>query len=102
MQADAAQDTAHLGVVALATLLRQLLLEMFRARISRQKRVQIAGELLKHVTSPQLKNLIDELVRRATELQGCAPRGDGNPRAHLSPALGPLPDRPLEHRARSS
>src|SRR2546430_5017521 len=62
-----------LGVVALATLLRQVLLEMFRARIGSQRRSQIAGELLKYVTSPQFKNPIEELVQRATDFQGLLP-----------------------------
>ena len=43
---------------------------MFRAQIGGQRRSQIAGELLKYVTSPQFKNPIEELVQRAADLQG--------------------------------
>lgn len=58
-----------LGVVGLATLLRQVLLQMFRARIGKEKRAKIAHELLRYVTRPQFKNPIDELIERATQLQ---------------------------------
>ncbi len=58
-----------LGAIPLAALLRQNLVEMMRANITRKKRAKIAQQLLKYITSPQLKNPIEEVIQTATELQ---------------------------------
>ncbi|MDR7523460.1 MAG: DUF2130 domain-containing protein [Armatimonadota bacterium] len=58
-----------LGVVPLASLLRLHLIEMLKAKITRERRALIARRLLEHITSPQFKNPIEQIVRSATELQ---------------------------------
>jgi hypothetical protein len=60
---------APLGVIALASLLREHLGEMVKARITHGKRALIAQRLLLFITSPQFKNPIDETIQRATQLQ---------------------------------
>lgn len=58
-----------LGTLPLASLLRTHLIEMLRAKISKERRAIIATELLKYITSPQFKNPIEEVVELTTELQ---------------------------------
>ncbi len=58
-----------LGTIPLASLLRGHLIEMMRAKISKQKRAIIAQNLIKYITSPQFKNPIEEVIERASELQ---------------------------------
>ena len=57
-----------LGVVPLVCLLRTHLIEMLKAKISKEKRAEIAQHLLKYVTSPQFKNPIEEIITRTGEL----------------------------------
>lgn len=57
-----------LGVIPLVGLLRTHLIEMLKAKISKEKRAEIAQQLLKYVTSPQFKNPIEEIITRTGEL----------------------------------
>lgn len=59
-----------LGVVSLASLLRDSLITMLRARIQKEKRALVAQQLLEYVTCPQFKNPIEEVVHITDELQG--------------------------------
>jgi hypothetical protein len=58
-----------LGVVPLVSLLRNHLLEMLKAKITKDKRAAIAQKLLDHVTSPQFRNPIEEIIEKAVTLQ---------------------------------
>ena len=58
-----------LGSIPLARLLRTHLIEMLRMKITKQKRAKIAQELMKHITSPQFKNPIEEVITISAELQ---------------------------------
>lgn len=59
-----------LGTIPLAALLRRHLIEMLKAKLTKEQRVQIAEKLMHHITSPQFKNPIDEIIHRASQLQG--------------------------------
>lgn len=61
---------APLGVVALVSLVREHLIEMLKTKISKEKRAEIAQQLLRFVTSPQFKNPIEEIITQARELEG--------------------------------
>ncbi len=58
-----------LGAVALASLLRDHLIEMQRNNVAMERRAAIARELLTFVTSPEFKNPIEEIVRTSAQLQ---------------------------------
>ncbi len=58
-----------LGAIPLAALLRAHIIEMLRARITKQKRAKIAMALMDYITSPQFKNPIEEVVQLSAELQ---------------------------------
>jgi hypothetical protein len=58
-----------LGVISLADLLRHYLIEMLRAKIERNKRVKIANQLLRFITSADFKNPIEEVIRTASQLE---------------------------------
>jgi len=58
-----------LGTIPLATLLRTHLIEMMRAKISKEKRTKIARQLLEYITSPQFRNPIEEVIELTSELQ---------------------------------
>ncbi len=60
---------APLGVIPLAALLRGHLIEMLKAKISKEKRALIAQRLLTHITSPQYKNPIEEIATKTRELE---------------------------------
>jgi hypothetical protein len=60
---------APLGVISLAHLLRANLIEMLRAKLTTAQRAKIAHRLLKYVTSPNLKNRIEEVINLSSELQ---------------------------------
>ena len=60
---------APAGVLALAGLLRNHLIEMFRAGIEKKRRTRIANQLLKFIKSPEFKNPIEEVVRTAENLR---------------------------------
>jgi hypothetical protein len=49
---------APLGVVSLASLLRVHLIELHRARITGDKRAEIAARLLDYIASPQFKSSV--------------------------------------------
>lgn len=59
-----------LGTIPLASLLRGHLIEMSKAKITKEKRAIIARQLMTYITSPQFKNPIEEVVQLSTELQG--------------------------------
>jgi hypothetical protein len=69
MQADGVFIVSPLGVVSLAGLLRQHLIEMLKLEISKEERAIIAQRLVGYIASPQFKNPLEEVVRRATGLQ---------------------------------
>ncbi len=58
-----------LGSVALASLLRDHLIEMQRSNVAIERRAAIAQELLNFVTSTEFKNPIEEIVRTCGQLQ---------------------------------
>lgn len=58
-----------LAAIPLASVLRMYLIEMARARITKEKRALIAQELLGYITSPQYKNPIEDAVQRTSQLQ---------------------------------
>lgn len=60
---------APAGVLALAGLLRNHLIEMLRAGIEKKRRTKIANQLLKFIKSPEFKNPIEEVVRTAENLR---------------------------------
>jgi hypothetical protein len=60
---------APAGVLALAGLLRNHLIEMLRAGIEKKRRTKIANQLLKFIKSPEFKNPIEEVVRTAENLK---------------------------------
>lgn len=61
---------APLGVIPLADLLRRHLIEMLKAKVTKEERALIAERLMEYLASPQFKNPIEEVIERATELQG--------------------------------
>lgn len=60
---------APAGVLALATLLRTHLIEIFRAGIEKKDRTKIANQLLKFIKAPEFRNPIEEIVRTAERLK---------------------------------
>lgn len=60
---------APAGALPLAALLRNHLIEMFRAGIEKTRRTRIANQLLKFIKSPEFKNPIEEVVRTAENLK---------------------------------
>jgi hypothetical protein len=60
---------APAGVLALAGLLRDHLVEMFRAGIEKKQRTRMANQLLKFIKSPEFKNPIEEIVRTGESLR---------------------------------
>ena len=60
---------APLGTVALASLLREHLIEMQRSNVALERRAVIAQELLKFITSTEFKNPIEEIIRTSGQLQ---------------------------------
>lgn len=60
---------APTGALALAGLLRNHLVEMFRAGIEKRKRTKIANQLLKFVKSPEFRNPIEEVIHTAENLR---------------------------------
>jgi hypothetical protein len=60
---------APAGVLALAGLLRNHLVEMFRAGIEKKQRAKIAGQLLRFIKAPEFRNHIEDVVRSAERLK---------------------------------
>ncbi len=58
-----------LGAIPLSALLRLHLIEMLKLEITKEERAIIAQRLVDYITSPQFKNPLEEVVRRATDLQ---------------------------------
>jgi len=58
-----------LGAIPLADLLRVHLIEMLRAKVTREKRAAIASQLMGYITSPQFRNPIEDVVCRTVELK---------------------------------
>lgn len=58
-----------LGTIPVASLLRQHIIEMLKAKISKEKRAIVAQQLMQYITSPQFKNPIQEVVQITSELQ---------------------------------
>ena len=58
-----------LGTVALASLLRDHLIEMQRSNVAVERRAAIAQGLLKFVVSPEFTNPIEQIVRTSSQLQ---------------------------------
>jgi hypothetical protein len=69
MEMDGVLVVAPLGVIPLAALLRANLIEMLRAKITTEQRAKIAQRMLKYITSPQLKNPIEEVIHLSERLQ---------------------------------
>ncbi len=69
MEWDGVLVVAPLGVIPLAALLRANLIEMLRAKITTEQRAKIAQRMLKYITSPQLRNPIEEVIQISTGLQ---------------------------------
>ncbi len=69
MEMDGVLVVAPLGVIPLAALLRANLIEMLRAKITTEQRAKIAQRMLKYITSPQLRNPIEEVIQVSTRLQ---------------------------------
>jgi hypothetical protein len=61
---------APLGAIPLADLLRRHLIEMLRAKVTKEERALIAERLMEYLASPQFKNPIEEVVERTEALQG--------------------------------
>jgi hypothetical protein len=59
---------APLGVIPLASLLRNILIEMLKAGITKSERVAIAERLMQHISSPLFKNSIEEAIQRTSDL----------------------------------
>ncbi|MBI5242205.1 MAG: DUF2130 domain-containing protein [Elusimicrobia bacterium] len=58
-----------LAAIPLASLLREHLIEMLRAKIGKEKRAAIAQQLMRYIDSPQFKNPVAEIAQRAEKLQ---------------------------------
>lgn len=69
MQVDSVLIVSPLGVISLAALLRDHLIEMLKLEITKEERAIIAQRLVGHITSPQFKNPLEEMIRRASGLQ---------------------------------
>lgn len=60
---------APLGAIPLGALLRDHLVAMHRAHISKSKRLVIAEQLVKFIRGPEFKNPIEDVIGTASELQ---------------------------------
>jgi hypothetical protein len=58
-----------LGVIALASLLRQYLIRLHHARLTDAERTKAAEQLLKYITGPQFRNPIEDMIARARDLR---------------------------------
>jgi hypothetical protein len=69
MEMDGVLVVAPLGVIPLAQLLRANLIEMLKSKLTTEQRARIAHQMLKYITSPQLRNPIEEVIQLSTRLQ---------------------------------
>jgi hypothetical protein len=60
---------APLGVIPLASLLRQYLIRLFRAHLSDDERAHAAEELMRYVAGPQFRNPLEDLIGRSKDLR---------------------------------
>lgn len=60
---------APLAVIPIVSLLRDQLIEMLKAKVTKAKRAKIAQNIMKYITSPQFKNAIEEVVQLSVELE---------------------------------
>jgi hypothetical protein len=74
MQVDSVLIVSPLGVISLADLLRDHLIEMLKLEVTKEERAVIAQRLVEHIASPLFKNPLDEIIRRAGALQGMLKR----------------------------
>lgn len=58
-----------LAAIPLASLLREHLIEMLKAKITGEKRAVIAQQLMRYIDSPEFRNPIEAMLRRASKLQ---------------------------------
>ena len=59
-----------LGVIALATLLREQLVQMTKAKMPKTKRSKAILNLFRFVEGPQFRNPLDQIIAAATDLRG--------------------------------
>jgi hypothetical protein len=69
MEMDGVLVVAPLGVIPLAQLLRANLIEMLKSKLTTEQRAKVAHRMLKYITSPQLRNPIEEVIQISTRLQ---------------------------------
>ena len=60
---------ASAAVLPLVSLLRLYLIEMLRAKVTKEERARIAARLMDYATSPEFRNPIEEVVQRAADLK---------------------------------
>jgi hypothetical protein len=65
---------APLGAVPIAELLRAHILEMRRARLTKDERLRAVERLAKFIAGPQFKNPLDEIISRASNLESLLKR----------------------------
>jgi hypothetical protein len=58
------------GVLSFVPVLREHLIGMLRAKITKEERAKLAQKLMKYIDSPQFKNPIEEVIHLSTELEG--------------------------------
>lgn len=58
-----------LGVLPLAALLRQTLVQLARARVTGAERSKAAEEVIRYVTGPQFRNPLEDMIKRSSALQ---------------------------------
>ncbi|MCL5744340.1 MAG: DUF2130 domain-containing protein, partial [Acidobacteria bacterium] len=68
-QTDGIIVVAPAAVLQIVSLLRATLIEMARARTTREQRAAIARRLLEYVDSPQFRNSVEEIVHAAADLE---------------------------------
>jgi hypothetical protein len=69
MEMDGVLVVAPLGVIPLAQLLRANLIEMLKSKLTTEQRAKVAHRMLKYITSPQLRNPIEEVIHLSMRLQ---------------------------------
>ena len=74
MQVDGVLIVSPLGIISLVALLRDHLIEMLKLEITKEERTIIAQRLVGHIASPQFKNPLEEMIRRASGLQNMLKR----------------------------
>ncbi|MBI4362591.1 MAG: DUF2130 domain-containing protein [Euryarchaeota archaeon] len=57
------------GVIPLVSLLRSNLVELDKAKVIKGQRALVANRLVEHITSPQFKNPIQDVIQRTRDLE---------------------------------